>query len=190
MNKTQFQLPPRNGSAVDHWMTRDAAAPEPRWADPKMALASGTPTEMLASMKFPFMFDMAALLAAHCRNMEAITAANRIVREGVQAVARRNLEIMRQAIDGISERMQTMGSPECPRDRAMRQTESAIKAYEDTTANMRELGETIQHANAEAMKVLGRRFAEATDEVKSLARYATSSFWDTETKPSPFWQQT
>jgi len=112
------------------------------------------------------------------------------VREGAQEVARRNLEIMRQAIDAFSERVQTMGTPECPGDRAMRQTETAIKAYEDAADNMRELGMMIQHSNTEAMEVLNRRFTEAADEVKSLARYAARSCWDPETKPVSSWQQT
>jgi phasin family protein len=187
MNKTQFQLPPRAGSVVgtDHWLNGAAASGR---ADTRLALTSGKPSDMVASTKFPFMFDMTALLAAHRRNMEAISAANRVVREGAQAVVRRHLEIMQEAVDGISERMQAVGNPECPRDRAMRQTETAINAYENATANIRELGEMIQHTNTEAMEVLGKRFTEAADEVKSMARYATRSFWDTEAKRAPFWE--
>jgi phasin family protein len=148
------------------------------------------PTGAFASIKFPFMFDFAALFMAQSRNVEAIIAANRVVREGAQAVARRNLEIMQQTIDGLSERMRTMGNQECPRDRAVRTTETAIKAYEDASENMRELGMMIQHANTEAMQVLSRRYTEAADEVKSLARCAARSFWDAETKPAAFQQQT
>jgi hypothetical protein len=55
---------------------------------------------------------------------------------------------------------------------------------------MRELGMMIQHSNTEAMEVLSRRFTEAADEVKSLARYAARSCWDPETKPVSSWQQT
>ena len=192
MNKTRFQLPPRAVSAVgvDRWVTGETAVAASQPTDTKMNLVPGKSTAMSASLKFPFMFDMATLLAAQRRNIEAITVANRVVVEGAQAVARRNFEIMQRTIDGISERVLTTANPECPRDRAMRQVETAIKTYEDTTATMRELGEMIQHANTEAMEVLTRRFTEAADEVKSLARCAVRSFWDTDTKPAPFWQQT
>jgi len=192
MNKTRFQLPPRADSAVgvDRWVTGESTMAASRSADPITTPVSGKPTEMSASTKFPFMFDITALLAAQRRNIEAIFAANRIVREGAQAVVRRNLEITQQAIDHISERLRTTGDPECPRDRAMRQTETAIKAYEDAADNMRELGMMIQHSNTEAMEVLSRRFTEAADEVKSLARYAARSCWDPETKPVSSWQQT
>jgi phasin family protein len=192
MTKTRFQLPPRPAAAVgvDRWVIGESAVASSRQADTTMAPARGKPTETLASMKFPFMFGMAALLAAQRRNIEAMTAANRVVREGAQAVARRNFEILQQAIDGVSERLQAMGDPDCPRDRAMRQTEAVIKAYEDASANMRDMGAMIQHSNTEAMEVLGRRFTEAADEMKSLARYAARSFWDSETKPAPCGQQT
>src|SRR5258708_3509528 len=132
MNKTRFQLPPRNDAAhsIDRWVIGEAAATASRRADAKSALASGKPSDVSASIRFPFMFDMTALLAAQQRNMEAIVAAGRAVQEGVQAVAQRNVEIVQQMFDGISERLQAMDIPECPRDRAMRQTETTIKAYE------------------------------------------------------------
>jgi phasin family protein len=184
MNKTRFQLPPRTESTVgvDRWVT---TVEESRPAAAAMSHASGKPTEALASIKFPVMFDMMALLAAHRRNIDAIIAANRILWEAAQAVARRNHETMQQAIDGLAERMQVMGNPECPRDRAVRQTELAIKAYEDATATVRATAGMIQHANTAAMDVLTMRFTEAADEAKSLARYATSVFWDTDAKPAP-----
>jgi phasin family protein len=124
---------------------------------------------------FPFMFDMAAFIVAQRCNMEAIAAANRIVLEAAQSVGRRNVEVWQRAIDGMAERLQAMGHPECPRDRAMRQTETVIKAYEDASSNMRDIVAIIRHANTEAMAVLSRRFTEAADEVKSLARRAAAS---------------
>jgi phasin family protein len=172
MNKTtRFQLPPRAESAagVDRWVTGGSAVAAP------MGLASGRSTDASTSLQFPFMFDMAALLAAQRRNMEAITAANRVVLEAAQSVAQQNVKVWQRAIDGVSGRLQTMANPEGPRDRAMRQTETAIKAYEDALSNMREIGAIIQQANGEAMDVLTRRFTEAADEVKSLARHAAAS---------------
>lgn len=192
MNKTRFQLPQRTASTDDfeRWVAGGAAAAASRRADEKAAVAPGVATDPLASMRLPFLFDIGALLAAQQRNLEAITAASLVVREGVQAVARHNFEIVQQAFDGISQRMQAMDIPECPADRAMRQTETAIKAYEDAATNVRAVGELIQHTNLEAMEVLGKRFAEVADEMKSLSRYATRRFWETEAKPAPFWQQT
>jgi phasin family protein len=192
MNKTRFQLPPRTRPAerIEDWMTEESVATAFRWLDDKTPVASGKASDLLASMTFLSMFDMTSLLAAQRRNMEALAAANKIVWEAAQSIGKRNVEIVLQALGGISESMQMSDVPECPGDRAIRQTETAIKAYEDVMTNMRELGETIQHANAEAMEVLGKRFTEAADETKSRARYATRKFWETDAKPAPFWQLT
>jgi phasin family protein len=189
MNKPRFQLPPRaDGSfGIDRWTTVEAAS---RRSDAKLDFALGKPPEMAAPIGITLMFDWTALLAAHRCNVEAINAANRVVWEGAQEVARRNLEIMRQTIDAFSERVRTMGTPECPADRAVRQTETAIKTYEDAVANLRELGDVIQQTNTEAMEVLSRRCTEVANEVKYLARYVTRSFWGVDAKPAPFWERT
>lgn len=168
MTRPRFQLPPRPPAAVSGDRRVSAA----------LAPANGNPFALLAAAKSPCSFDLAGLLAAQRSNLEAITAANRIVRDGVQAVVQRNLEILQQAIQGISESVQTAVTPEPPRDRAMRQTETAIKTYETVTASLRELSELIRHTNTEAMDVLDRRYSEAADEVKSLTRHATRMFWD------------
>src|SRR3954451_24860261 len=53
-------------------------------------------TRMLSDLKFATMPDMEAFLAAHRRNMEALSAANRIALEGAQTVAKRQMEILQQ----------------------------------------------------------------------------------------------
>ena len=60
-------------------------------------------TKMFSDMKMPGvpgMPDMDAFLSAHRRNMEVLTAANRVALEGAQAVARRHMEIMQQTMAG------------------------------------------------------------------------------------------
>jgi phasin family protein len=127
-------------------------------------------TEMFARMKLPFMPDMQALVAAQRRNIEALIAANKVALEGAQAVARRNLEIMQQTMVELAESTQAMASPEAPQAKAAKQAEMVKKTYEQAVTNMKELGEMIQHTNAEAVEVLNKRFAEAMDEVKVLAQ--------------------
>ncbi len=49
-------------------------------------------TRLFKDMRFPSMIpDSGALMAAHRRNMEALSAANRLALEGAQAVARRHM---------------------------------------------------------------------------------------------------
>jgi phasin family protein len=126
-------------------------------------------TDMFARMQLPFMPDMEALVAAQRRNLEALTEANKVALEAAQAIGRRNLEIMQQTMTDLSEGMQAMASPDDPGARVAKQAETIRRSYEHAVTNMKELAEMIQHANADAMEVLNKRFIEAMEEVRSLA---------------------
>jgi len=123
---------------------------------------------MFSTMKFPAMPDTEALLNAYKRNMDTITAANRVAMEGAQAVARRHVEIMQQTMAEISETMRSLGATETPQARAARQADLLKQAYERAVANSKELSDLIQHSNGEAVALLNGRFVEAMSEVKSL----------------------
>ncbi len=129
-------------------------------------------TKMFSDMKMPGMAgmpDMDAFLSAHRRNMEVLTAANRVALEGAQAVARRHMEIMQQTMTEMTETMRDLSSPDSPSAKAAKQTELMKSSYEHAVAHMKELADLIQRANGEALEMLNHRFAEAMDEVKLLA---------------------
>ena len=71
-------------------------------------------TKFFADMKLPNMPDMDAFLSAHRRNMETLSAANRVALEGAQAVARRHMEIMQQTMCEMTETMKALASAEAP----------------------------------------------------------------------------
>jgi len=132
-------------------------------------------TKMFSDMKVPGMGampDMEAFLSAHRRNMEVLTAANRVALEGAQAVARRHMEIMQQTMAEVTETMRDMSAPDSPQAKAAKQTELMKTSYERAVAHMKELADLIQRANGEALGMLNQRFAEAMDEVKLLASKA------------------
>lgn len=126
-------------------------------------------TRLFAEMKLP---DMQALIDAQRRNMETLSAANRVALEGAQAVARRHMEIMQQTMAELSEAMQALASADAPQARAAKQTEMLKRAYERAVANMKELSELIQRSNGEALQLLNSRFSEAMDEVRKLMEQA------------------
>ncbi len=126
--------------------------------------------KFFADMKFPAVPDLEAFTTATRRNIEAFTAANRIALEGAQAVARRNMEIMQQAMSDMSEAMRTLSGADSPQDRAARQADLLKQGYERAVANIKELGDMMQRSNQEAVGLLNRRFAEAMDELKVMAR--------------------
>ncbi len=131
-------------------------------------------TKMFAEMKIPGMSGMpempdgSALMDAYKRNLEAMSAANKIALEGAQAVAKRHMEIMQQTMAELSENLRGMNGTASPADKATKQTEMLKTAYERAVANTKELADLIQHANGEALTLLNKRFVEAMDEAKTL----------------------
>jgi len=130
-------------------------------------------TRMFADMKMPTMPDMEALMSAHRRNLETLSAANRVALEGAQAVARRNMEIMQQTMTEMTENMRSFASTDNPSTRAAHQVDLLKSAYERAVGNMQEIGDLIQKSSGEALGLLNHRFAEAVDEVKQLSAKST-----------------
>jgi phasin family protein len=129
-------------------------------------------TKMFAELKLPGLPNMDVFVAASRRNMEMLSGANRIALEGAQAVARRHMEIMQQNMMEVTEAMKALSSIEAPQAKAAKQAELLKAAYEHAVANMKELSDLIQHSSGEALALINKRFAEAMDEVKTLAQKA------------------
>jgi phasin family protein len=132
-------------------------------------------TKLFTGLKLPPVPDSEALLAAHRRNVEALSAANRIALEGAQAVAKRHMEIMQQTMTELTEQIRALSVAEAPAAKAARQAELLKLSYERAVANTKELTDLIQRANAEAVGTLNHRFTEAMDEVKQLVSKAETA---------------
>ena len=131
-------------------------------------------SKMFENMRMPAVPDMDAMLGAYRRNLEALSAANRVALEGAQQVARRNMEIMQQTMGEMTEAMRSLSATEGPQDRAGKQAEMMKSAYERAVAHMKELADLIQRSNGEAMDVLNQRFAEAMDEARTMVEKSRS----------------
>jgi phasin family protein len=129
-------------------------------------------TKLFTDMKLPNMGGAEALMAAYQRNVEALSAANRIAMEGAQTVAKRHMELMQQTMAELTETLRGLASPGAPQEKAAEQAELLKRAYERAVANTQEMSEVIRRANAEAVDLLNKRIAEALDEVKSLVAKA------------------
>ena len=136
---------------------------------PKSMADFGDLGKLFGDLKLPAVPDIDAFVAASRRNMETLTAANKVALEGAQTVARRHMEIMQQSMGELTEAVSAMSAVETPQAKAAKQAELLKHAYERAVSNMKELGDLIQQSNADAVKLLNARFAEAMDEVKALA---------------------
>lgn len=125
-------------------------------------------SKMMADYKVPGM-DMDALMAAQRKNMEALTQANRLAYEGMQAVATRQAEILRQSMEEMTKAMRDMMAAGAPEEKVSQQAEMMKGQFEKTLANMRELSEMVAKSNTEAADVINQRIAAQLEEIKQLA---------------------
>jgi phasin family protein len=122
-----------------------------------------------AGFNFPGL-DLESLVAAQRRNLEAFTQANQLAVEGFQAVARRQVELARQSVDEASALLREWTQPSAPEERVAKNVELAKQAFEKSIANVRELGELVTKANAEALSVINKRVSEGFEEIRDYAK--------------------
>jgi phasin family protein len=122
-----------------------------------------------AGFTFPGV-DVESIVAAQRKNLEALTQANQLAVEGVQAVARRQVELARQAVDEASSLFRELSQPVAPEERVAKGAEFAKSAFEKGVANARELAELVTKANTEAFAVLQKRVAEGFEEMRDYAK--------------------
>jgi len=115
-------------------------------------------------------FDVEAVLASQRKNIEALTQANQLAVEGVQAVARRQAEIAREAIDEASAVLREIVQPTAPEERAAKNAELLKQTFERGLANTRELTLMLAKANTEAFDVVAKRLAQGFEEIRDEAK--------------------
>jgi len=126
-------------------------------------------TKMMADFRFR-PFDVEALMACQRRNLEALTQANQLTVEAVQAVARRQIEIARQAIEDMSTLLRDLAQPASTDDRIAKNTEYAKQVLEKSVSNGREITLLATKAGTEAADVLHRRACAGLDEIRDFAK--------------------
>jgi phasin family protein len=99
-------------------------------------------------------FDVDSLVESQRKNLEAFTHANQLAVEGVQAIARRNVELIRQAVEEASAALKGLTQPGAPEERFAKNAELAKQAFDRGIANAREIVEMMAKANAEAFSLM------------------------------------
>src|SRR5262249_13959333 len=113
--------------------------------------------------------DVEALMACQRRNIEAISQANQLAVEGLQAVAKRQIEVARQAVEDVSALLRDLAQPTSPEDRIAKNTEYAKQMLEKSLNHGREITLLATKAGTEAADVLRKRASEGLDEFRDLA---------------------
>jgi len=111
--------------------------------------------------------DFEGLFAAQRKNFEAFASANQLAFDGVKAVAQRQAELAREAVEEFSKLAKELSVPASAEEKLAKQAEVAKAAFEQALATMREATETLTKSNAQAVDVIGKRVADSFDEVKT-----------------------
>ena len=128
-------------------------------------------TKIMGDFRVPGI-DLEAAVASQRKNVEALTQANQLAVEGVQALMRRQAEVTRQAMEDFSAMFRDFVQPNggSPEDRFAKQAEYSKHAIEKSLSNVKELTELVTKANTEAFNVLNKRVTESLDEVQDFAK--------------------
>src|SRR5262249_52411208 len=106
-------------------------------------------------------------LAYQRKNMEALTAANQRAIEGVQAIAKAQVEFMRAAAEEMQKVAKELANVGSAEDKLVKHTSVAKDAFETAVANVNERAGLVQKSNAETFEVIRKRVVENFDEVKA-----------------------
>ena len=139
-------------------------------------MAQSNPFSMFGEMDFEKMMkdfkvpgvDVDSMMSSQRKNLEAIGEANKVAMEGMQAVAQRQAEIMREAMQEMAKATKGMTAVASPQEASGKQADMARESFEKALANMRELAEMVAKSNSEAFDVVNRRMNESLEEFKGL----------------------
>ena len=123
-------------------------------------------TKILEQFKLPGI-DIQAVLDARRKDVEALTQANQIAYDNMQALAKREAEILQQTMTEWQAAMAGMAR-KSPTEMAATGTELATQAFGRALANMRELAEMATKSQSQAYEVLNKRFQENLEEMRKL----------------------
>ena len=123
-------------------------------------------TKLLEQFKLPGI-DMNAIMQARRKDMEALAQANQIAYETMQALARREAEILQQTMSEWQGAMAGMAGKN-PAELAAKGTELASQAFGRALANMRELAEMASKSQTQTYEVLNKRFQENLEDLRKL----------------------
>ena len=123
-------------------------------------------TKMLADFKIPGV-DFEPMIAAQKKNIEALNEANNLIVAGVQAVMKRQAEILQASLEQASAVASEIMVPGAPEVKVAKQAEVVQTAFQAALTNMKELADLVTKSNTEAGNVISKRVSESLDEIKA-----------------------
>ena len=119
-------------------------------------------TKMLSQFRIPGV-DFTAIVDRERKNIEALTAANKIAFEGWQALIRRQSEILQEA-------MKQAVADASQQDALQKRADLAKERFEGALNNMRELAEMATKSQKDAFDVVRKRVEENMENFRNFGK--------------------
>ncbi|WP_458766615.1 phasin family protein [Cupriavidus basilensis] len=126
-------------------------------------------SKLLEQYKLPGV-DMTSVIEARRKDIEAITEANKVAYEGMQALVQKQTEILSKTMQEIQSAAQKMTTGGNPAEAMANQGEFVQQGLQKAFNNMRELAEMAQKSQAEALAVITKRAEQNIEEAKNLMK--------------------
>ena len=120
-------------------------------------------TKIIEHFKLPGV-DIPALVESGRKDMEALVEANKSAYQGLQALARKQSEMLTEAMHKIQEAAAHTGG----KTPGAKPAQMAHEVYHKTLADMKELADIVRSSQAEAMTKVTDRAIEHLQELKKL----------------------
>jgi phasin family protein len=114
--------------------------------------------------------DMAAIVEARRKDIEALTEANRIAFEGMQSLVQRQTEILRRSMEEVQAAAKDMAAGGKSMGAGSMPADFAQQAFHKAFENMRELAEMATKSQKEAIEVISKRALQNVEEMKKMMR--------------------
>jgi phasin family protein len=123
--------------------------------------------KLIEQFKVPGL-DVSKIVETQRKDIEAITQANQAAYEGMQELAKRQMEILQETVTEWQAAMTQATNRESTT--AAQRAELAEKTFGKVFANMRELAEMAVKAQTQAWEVIQKRFQENLADLSNLLR--------------------
>lgn len=119
---------------------------------------------LLSKMKLPGV-DVSGLIDSRRKDVAALVAANKQAYRGFEAVARRQREMLAEAMKGLRENAKDTMAAQGASKRVALMAEHVQEAFGQALTNMREIAELSAQSQKEVVETLRKRLREGIDEM-------------------------
>lgn len=112
-------------------------------------------------------FDMNSFLETQRKNVQALTNAQQLTMDSLQAIAQRQSEIMSQIVEDNSNLAKEMMSEGTPEEKISKNAQMFKSIYERNIKNMKEMSEMINKSSMDASEIINKRVTASMNELQS-----------------------